>query len=113
MALAETPIGSLNIYDDKVRDWSGHDRLAVQVLADMATAYVAHASELDRARRTNEQLQTALDNRVLIEQAKGILAGERNITLDQAFNVLRNHARRRNVPVRSIANAVVELGLRP
>ncbi len=59
---------------------------AVEVLANMATAYVAHASELDQVRRTNEQLQAALDGyAVLIEQAKGILAGERNMTLDEAF----------------------------
>jgi GAF domain-containing protein len=113
LTLGETTIGSLNIYDDKVRDWNSDDDLTVQVLANMATAYVAHASQLDQANRINEQLQTALDNRVLIEQAKGILTGERNITLDEAFNVLRNHARSHNVSVGSIAHAVVELGLRP
>jgi GAF domain-containing protein len=112
LSIADTTIGSLNIYDDKVRDWNSDD-LTVQVLASMATAYLAGASELDRARRTNQQLQAALDNRVLIEQAKGFLAGQRNITLEEAFTTLRNQARSHNTSVRSIAHAVVELGLRP
>jgi GAF domain-containing protein len=106
-------VGSLNIYDDRIRDWSEHDITTAKVLADIATAYLVHASELDRARRVNEQLQTALDSRVLIEQAKGLLAGERGITLDQAFALLRNHARSRNAPIHAIAQAVVQLGLRP
>jgi GAF domain-containing protein len=113
MAFDGRPVGSLNVYDDRVRDWSDADIVSAQVLADIATGYVVHASELDRARRVNEQLEEALDSRVVIEQAKGILAGERGITVDQSFAILRDHARRRNVPVRSIAQAVVELGLRP
>jgi AmiR/NasT family two-component response regulator len=83
------------------------------VLADIATGYVVHASELNRTRRINEQLQAALESRVLIEQAKGLLAGERSITLDQAFAILRAHARSRNASLQSVAQAVVELGLRP
>jgi GAF domain-containing protein len=113
MALDGQPVGSLDIYDDQVRDWTEQDRSTAQVLADIATGYVAHASELNRARRVNEQLQEALESRVLIEQAKGLLAGERSISLDQAFKELRKHARSQNAPVRAIAQAVVELGLRP
>ncbi len=106
-------VGALNIYDDHVREWSDEDLTAALVLADIATGYLVHASELNQARRTNEQLQAALDSRVVIEQAKGLLAGERGITLDQAFAILRRHARNRNAPVHAIAQAVVELGLRP
>jgi AmiR/NasT family two-component response regulator len=83
------------------------------VLADIATGYLAHASELDRSRRVNEQLEAALRSRVLIEQAKVLLAGERGISLDQAFAILRSHARSRHAPIHAIAQAVVELGLRP
>jgi GAF domain-containing protein len=106
-------VGSLNIYDDHVREWSDQDVTAALVLADIATGYVVHASELDQARRVNEQLQAALKSRVIIEQAKGLLAGERGITLDRAFAILRSQARSRNAPVHAVAQAVVELGLRP
>jgi GAF domain-containing protein len=113
MALDGVALGSLNIYDSKIRVWTPDDAAAAQVLADIATGYVAHASELEQARRINEQLQAALDTRVLVEQAKGLLAGERGISLDEAFNLLRRHARSHNAPVRSVAQAVVELGMRP
>jgi GAF domain-containing protein len=106
-------VGSLNIYDDHIREWSDEDLTAALVLADIATGYLVHASELNQARRTNEQLQAALDSRVVIEQAKGLLAGERGITLDQAFAIMRTQARNRNAPIHAIAHAVVELGLRP
>ena len=106
-------VGSLNIYDDHVREWTDQDTAAARVLADIATAYLVHASELDQARRVNEQLEAALESRLIIEQAKGVLAGERGITVDQAFAVLRKHARSRNAPIHAIAKAVVELGLRP
>ena len=95
------------------RHWQDVEMRAAQVLADLAAGWVAHADELDRARRTAEQLQDALDHRMVIEQAKGILAGELGCSLDQAFAMLRAHARRNSVTVRSVAQAVVELGLRP
>jgi GAF domain-containing protein len=106
-------IGSLNIYDTGARVWSPDELAAATVLADMAASYVAHASELDSAKRLNEQLQTALDSRVLIEQAKGILAGERRISVDEALDILRNHARSNQASLRAIAEAVVNLGMRP
>ena len=106
-------IGSLNVYDTGSRVWSPDELAAATVLADIAASYVAHASELDQAQRLNEQLQTALDSRVLIEQAKGILAGERKISVDEALDVLRSHARSNQASLRAIAEAVVNLGMRP
>jgi GAF domain-containing protein len=95
------------------RHWEDAEVAAVQVLADLAAGCVARETELGRVRRTADQLQQALDRRLVIEQAKGILAGELHCSLDQAFALLRDHARRNNVTVRSLAHAVVHLGLRP
>ena len=106
-------IGSLNVYDTESKDWSPDELAAATILADIAASYVAHASELDQAQRLNEQLQTALDGRVLIEQAKGILAGERKISVDDALEILRSHARSNQASLRAIAEAVVTLGMRP
>jgi GAF domain-containing protein len=97
----------------RTRRWQSSEVAAAQVLADLASGWVAHAHELDRVRHDAEQLQDALDHRLVIEQAKGILAGELGCTVDQAFAIIRAHARRNNVTVRSVAHAVVELGLRP
>jgi AmiR/NasT family two-component response regulator len=78
----------------------------------MATSYVVNASHLHQERRTNEQLQQALNNRVVIEQAKGILANHHGITVNQAFERLRAHARNHNATIRAVADAIVNLDLR-
>lgn len=106
-------IGAVDLYCTARREWSPEDLASARILADMATGYVVHASELDRQRRLNEQLQEALDSRVAIEQAKGILAAGRGISVDEAFEVLRHHARSHSASLRSVAEAVVRLGLRP
>jgi GAF domain-containing protein len=113
MRCGDQSIGALDLYSTTPRQWSDDDLECARVLADMATSYVIHASELDRQRRLNEQLREALDSRIVIEQAKGILAAERGITVDAAFEILRRHARSHSAPLRSVANAVVSLGMRP
>jgi GAF domain-containing protein len=113
MHLNGSRLGALNLYHDHPHDWTDDDVGIAQLLAHMGTAYVANAARLDQARHTAEQLQEALDSRVIIEQAKGILAGERNISVDEAFATLRSHSRNNNVSLRAVADAVVNLRLRP
>jgi GAF domain-containing protein len=120
VALAAVPlrrdgecIGALDLYSATRRDWSADDLDAARILADMATSYVVNATELDRQRCVNEQLKRALDSRVVIEQAKGALAAERGISVDEAFEVLRRHARSQSRSLREVAEGVVKLGLRP
>ena len=106
-------IGAVDLYGTTPRDWSAADLGAAVILADMATGYLVQARELARQCRLNEQLREALDSRIVIEQAKGVLAAERNISVDEAFEVLRRHARSHSASLRSVAEAVVSLGLRP
>jgi GAF domain-containing protein len=106
-------IGTVDLYSASRRDWSAGDLRAAGILADMATGYLVQARELDRQRRVIGQLREALDSRIVIEQAKGVLAAERRISVDEAFEVLRRHARSHAVSLRSVAEAVVSLGLRP
>jgi len=113
MRLDGQKIGTLNLYSTTRREWSEDDLDAARVLADIATSYVINASKLAQQRRLSEQLQEALDSRVVIEQAKGILANERGISVDDAFELLRRHARSYRTSLRSVAEAVVNLGLRP
>lgn len=105
-------IGALNVYHGEPRGWTDEDLAACRVLGDMATNYVAHNSELVTARNLTEQLQAALDSRVLIEQAKGIISEHRGVSVSEAFELLRAHARSNNVSLRSVAVAVVERGFR-
>ena len=106
-------LGAINLYSETPRQWSEDDTAAAGVLAAMATSYIINASELEKAQRTSEQLQEALESRIMIEQAKGILAADGRMGMDQAYEVLRRHARNHNASLRSVAEAVVNLGLRP
>ncbi len=113
LGVGERCLGALNIYHHERRDWTDDDVANARVLANIATSYVLHASQLDEARRLNEQLQQALESRIVIEQAKGLLAGELGVTLEDAFDMLRHHSRSNNATLRAVAEAVVQLGLRP
>ncbi|CAN5390637.1 GAF and ANTAR domain-containing protein [soil metagenome] len=106
-------LGAFDLYDTKPRTWTPDEVRAAEALAALTTAYLAISSRLDRAREMAEQLQRALTSRVIIEQAKGVLAGELEISVDQAFAMLRAHARTNQAPLREVARAVVDLGLRP
>jgi len=103
----------VSAYSTRPRHWEDAEAAAAQVLADLAAGWIGHAHELAQVRRTAAQLQEALDGRLVIEQAKGILAGELGCSLDHAFALIRRHARSNNVTVREVAHAVVDLGLRP
>lgn len=112
LAVAGRRVGSLNVYDTRERDWSDHDLRAARVLADMATTYILRAGELAEARELSDQLQHALQSRIVIEQAKGMLARDHDVSVDRAFELLRKMSRERSTPLRTVADAVVSLGLR-
>jgi GAF domain-containing protein len=78
-----------------------------QALANLATISVLHQRTLEQQEATAEQLQTALNSRVLIEQATGVLAERRHIDMEQAFNALRVHAHSHNLRLSEVAHAVV------
>ena len=81
------------------------------VLADVATSYVVNASKLRQQEQLSEQLQEALESRVVIEQAKGITAYKHSVTVDQAYRLIRRHARNNNASLRMVAEAIVAVGL--
>jgi GAF domain-containing protein len=107
LVVRDQRIGAVDVYDQAPRRWSESDVAAAEVLAQMATAYVIRANLTAEAERLNEQLQRALDSRIVIEQAKGKLAGERSIDMDAAFAVIRGYARSHNQTVRQVAEGVV------
>jgi GAF domain-containing protein len=100
-------IGALNLYDSQTRDWSAEDLRVATIFASIATGYLAHASSTRQQQRTAEQLQEALDTRLIIEQAKGVLATQRETTVDEAFIRLRKYARANNARIHDVSRAVV------
>jgi len=112
MRLADEIIGALNLYSPVAREWSDEDISVAGVLADVATSYVVNASKLRQQEQLSEQLQEALESRVVIEQAKGITAQQRAVTIDQAYHLMRKHARNNNASLRLVAEAIVGVGLK-
>ena len=111
MRLAGQTIGALNIDSPEPREWSDEDIAVAVVLADVATSYVVNASKLRQQQQLSEQLQQALESRVVIEQAKGITAQQHSVTIEQAYQRMRRHARTNNASMRVVAEAIVAVGL--
>jgi GAF domain-containing protein len=111
MRLADQIIGALNLYSPEPREWTDGDIAVAAVLADVATSYVVNASKLRQQEQLSEQLQEALVTRVVIEQAKGITAYKNAISVDQAYQRMRGHARSNNASLRTVAEAIVAVGL--
>lgn len=94
-------MGALNLYSS-LTDAFDEEDIAI------GTAFAALGAVAMASARKEENLQEALDSRVLIEQAKGKLSAEGGISIDAAFEVLRDRARSNNVKIRSVAQEVVE-----
>ena len=112
MRLADQMIGALNLYAPEPREWSDEDMAVAAVLAGVATSYVVNASKLRQQEQLSEQLQQALETRIVIEQAKGITSQQNAITIDQAYHLIRGHARSNNASLRTVSEAIVAVGLR-
>ena len=111
MRLADKVIGALNLYSSEAREWTDEDIAVAGVLADVATSYVVNASKLRQQEQLSEQLQQALESRVIIEQAKGITAQQKSVSVDDAYQMIRRHARNNNASLRVVAEAIVAVGL--
>jgi GAF domain-containing protein len=110
--LGNRVVGALDLYGDQPSDWCQEDLDVATVLADIASGYIVNASKVEQLEQLNGQLQQALSSRVLVEQAKGIIAEHRGITVDEAFTGMRKYARDHNTSLRAVAQSVVESGLR-
>jgi GAF domain-containing protein len=107
LRLADQVIGSLNLYSTESREWSDEDIAVAGVLADVATSQVANASRLLQQLQLNDQLKRALQSRIVIEQAKGMICHQYAVTIDQAYQLIRAHARSHHASMRVVAEAVV------
>ena len=85
----------------------GQPALPVESLQDAQVAVARLLSVTQSARVRSSQLQEALDSRIAIEQAKGILAERYGLNVDDAFELMRRAARSHRIKLRSLAEAVV------
>ncbi|MGO4782226.1 GAF and ANTAR domain-containing protein [Cryobacterium sp. W22_MBD10_FK3] len=107
MRLRTTTIGSLNLFWDRTGGLPADDAPTVQALADVATIGILQERALRESDIARQQLQFALSSRVVIEQAKGVVAYTRGANMDEAFGLMRQHARANGLPLADVAAQIV------
>ena len=107
MHLRDQTIGGLNMFASSPVAISDSDRAIAQALADVATIGILNRRSSHRSALVTEQLQFALNSRVTIEQAKGVIAERHGVTMPVAFESLRAHARNHNLKLTEVALSVV------
>jgi transcriptional regulator with GAF, ATPase, and Fis domain len=108
MRLRDQVIGALNLFRALPGPLGPEDLRIGQALADVATIGLLHERNVRRSETVAEQLQAALNSRVIIEQAKGKLAERLSIDMDRSFSMLRDHARNTNQRLTDVARTFVE-----
>ena len=108
MRLREETVGALNLFRAAPGPFDPPATLVAQALADVATISLLQQSTTERSTVLNEQLQAALNSRVLIEQAKGKLAERQGIDMERAFTALRGYARSHNRRLADVARAFID-----
>jgi hypothetical protein len=107
MRLREQVIGALNLFRAEPGPLDPVDLRVGQALADVATIGLLHERNVRRRETVAEQLQAALNSRVVIEQAKGKLAERLSIGTDRAFSMIRDYARNTNRHLTDVARDFV------
>lgn len=108
MRLRQSVIGALNLFNDVPGEFDAADLVAARALADVATIAILQHRAVRDAHIVNEQLNHALNNRIVIEQAKGVLAERADIEVDAAFTRMRSYARNHNLRLVEVARQVID-----
>lgn len=113
LRLRNDVIGTMNLFGAKAGALNTEDIAVAQALSDVAAISILSQRAAQERDTVTTQLQGALETRVVIEQAKGILAQSLGISVDAAFASLRAFARDHNLNLRSVAAALVDRRLEP
>ena len=101
-------IGALNLFADRPAALPEDEEELAQAFADVATIGILHERLLRESETVTEQLQTALNSRVTLEQAKGVVAEQANVSIDEAFGLLQGYARRHNLRLGGVVVAIID-----
>lgn len=108
MRLRGLTIGALNLFQAEEGELDEADVIAARALADIATIAILQHRAAREAHIVIDQLNHALQSRIAIEQAKGVLAERSHLDMDQAFVWMRHHARSQNRLLVDIAQGVID-----
>ena len=104
---SEQAVGVVAVFAAGPHPWSEGEREAIVAFTELVALLILNAMEATERGRLAAELQVALDSRVVIEQAKGVLVGRHGLTTRQAFERLRRQARDQRRPLSQVARAVV------
>lgn len=107
MRLRDRTIGALNLFGTETSRFSDDEARVVQALADIATIAILQQRNIAQADALSEQLQTALNTRIIIEQAKGAIARSEGISTEAAFERLRAQSRSTSQRLADVAHSVL------
>ena len=107
MHLRDQVIGAMNLFSTHTGGMEPNELVIVQSLADTATIGLIQERAIRRGEMLSEQLQAALNSRIVIEQAKGALSRIHGINVDDAFRLMRDFARRNSQRLGEVATYVV------
>ncbi len=113
MRLRDHTIGAFNLFRQTSAPLTRVDLDLGQALADVATIAILQHRTIRESEQLAEQLQAALNSRIVIEQAKGALAERGRVDVDVAFSMLRRFARQTQAPLSDVAGAVASGALAP
>ena len=106
MRLRGVAIGVLNLFRAEKGSLGDSDVTVAQALADIATIAILQNRASVEALQVNDQLRVALASRIVIEQAKGMIAESQHVPMDQAYERLRRHARNNNLRLADVAREI-------
>jgi GAF domain-containing protein len=107
MRLRERVLGALNVFGTESASLAPAEARVIQALADVASIGLVQEQAIARAELVNEQLQAALNSRIVIEQAKGAVARSMGVSIDEAFDLIRERARHDRAPLTAFAHELV------
>jgi hypothetical protein len=107
MRLQDNVLGTLGLFGSRVGALGEEDLSLAQALAHVGSVAIVHGNAAADKAAIAEQLQNALSSRVVLEQAKGLIAQRGELDMDKAFEALRGYARDHNHRLVDVARAVV------
>jgi hypothetical protein len=113
MRLRNQTIGALNLFSGTELSITDYDHGIAQALADIATIGILQQRSLSQVSLLAEQLQTALASRIMVEQAKGVVAEYSGVDMGAAFEALRSYSRKNHVKLGDVATRLVSRDLLP
>ena len=112
LRLRDDTIGVMNLFSRKAQSLNAPDAAVGQSFADIATISIIGQRNLTLEQVVRGHIQEALNTRVVIEQAKGIISEARGLSMKDSFDYLRRYSRDNNIKLNDVARKVVDRAIR-